>query len=110
MARLYTDEHFLYPVVELLRGLGHDVLNVQNADKVELKISDRHYRRTLLITLNCLKAFLQGIWDNMKTKFHQPPKSRLHTCFIVRRIKQIRLAIKSFVSPSQMFKSELAAP
>ena len=40
MARLYADEHFPYPVVELLRGLGHDVLTVQDAGKAGLKIPD----------------------------------------------------------------------
>ena len=40
MARLYADEHFPYPVVELLRGLGHDVLTVQDAGNAGLKISD----------------------------------------------------------------------
>ncbi|MDZ8092398.1 MAG: DUF5615 family PIN-like protein [Nostoc sp. DedQUE05] len=39
MARFYTDEQFPFPVVELLRALGHDILTVQeaeNADKVYL--------------------------------------------------------------------------
>ena len=40
MARLYADEHFPHPVVELLRGLGHDVLTVQDAGKAGLKIPD----------------------------------------------------------------------
>jgi hypothetical protein len=30
MARLYTDEHFPFPVVEELRQLGHDVLTLQD--------------------------------------------------------------------------------
>lgn len=29
MARLYSDENFPLPVVELLRGLGHDVLTAR---------------------------------------------------------------------------------
>ena len=40
MARLYADEHFPYPVVELLRQLGHDVLTVQAAGQAGLKIPD----------------------------------------------------------------------
>lgn len=31
MANLYADENFVYGVVERLRGLGHDVLTVQEA-------------------------------------------------------------------------------
>lgn len=40
MARLYADEQYPYPVVELLRSLGHDVLTVQEAGKANQKISD----------------------------------------------------------------------
>ncbi len=31
MARLYADEHFPFPVVALLRNLGHDALTIQEA-------------------------------------------------------------------------------
>ncbi len=40
MARLYADEQYPYPVVELLRVLGHDVLTVQEAGKANQKIPD----------------------------------------------------------------------
>ncbi|HAX89785.1 MAG TPA: hypothetical protein DCY91_26880 [Cyanobacteria bacterium UBA11370] len=40
MARLYADEQFPRRVVEYLRGLGHDVLTVQEAGKANLKITD----------------------------------------------------------------------
>ncbi|MFQ4139443.1 DUF5615 family PIN-like protein [Nodosilinea sp. PGN35] len=40
MAKLYADEHFPYPVVKLLRDLGHDVLTVQEAGKAGLRIPD----------------------------------------------------------------------
>ncbi|ALF54177.1 hypothetical protein ACX27_17175 [Nostoc piscinale CENA21] len=40
MARFYADEQFPFPVVELLRNLGHDVLTVQEAGKAEQGISD----------------------------------------------------------------------
>ena len=40
MARLYADEQFPYPVVELLRAFGHDVLTVQEAGKANQKIAD----------------------------------------------------------------------
>ncbi|MBW4612708.1 MAG: DUF5615 family PIN-like protein [Desmonostoc vinosum HA7617-LM4] len=38
MARFYADEQFPFPVVELLRSLGHDVLTDQEAGKVEQSI------------------------------------------------------------------------
>ena len=40
MARLYADEQYPYPVVELLRALGHDVLTVQEAGRANHKIPD----------------------------------------------------------------------
>ncbi|MEG4579614.1 DUF5615 family PIN-like protein [Microcoleus sp. MON1_C5] len=40
MARLYADEQYPYPVVELLRALGHDVLTVQEATRANQKIPD----------------------------------------------------------------------
>jgi predicted nuclease of predicted toxin-antitoxin system len=40
MLRLYADEQYPYPVVELLRNLGYDVLTVQEAGKANQGISD----------------------------------------------------------------------
>jgi predicted nuclease of predicted toxin-antitoxin system len=40
MARLYADEQYPYPVVEILKTLGHDVLTVQAAGNANQKISD----------------------------------------------------------------------
>ena len=40
MARLYADEQYPYPVVELLRTLGHDVLTVREAGKANQRIPD----------------------------------------------------------------------
>ncbi|XZN89050.1 MAG: DUF5615 family PIN-like protein [Microcoleus sp.] len=40
MARLYADEQYPYPVVQLLRDLGHDVLTVQEAGKANQGIPD----------------------------------------------------------------------
>jgi predicted nuclease of predicted toxin-antitoxin system len=40
MARFYADEQFPFPVVELLRILGHDVLTVQEAGNADQGIPD----------------------------------------------------------------------
>lgn len=40
MARLYADEQFPFPVVELLRNLGHDVLTVREAGNADRGVSD----------------------------------------------------------------------
>lgn len=40
MARLYADEQFPFPVVEILRSLGHEVLTAQEAGKANQGIPD----------------------------------------------------------------------
>jgi predicted nuclease of predicted toxin-antitoxin system len=40
MARLYADEHFPRIVSELLRGMGHDILTLQEAGNANLGIPD----------------------------------------------------------------------
>ena len=40
MARIYADEQYPFPVVKILRNLGHDVLTVQEAGKANQKIPD----------------------------------------------------------------------
>ncbi len=35
MAQFYADEQFPFPVLELLRALGHDVLTVQEAENAD---------------------------------------------------------------------------
>lgn len=42
MARLYADEQYPYPVVELLRALGHDILTVQEAGRANQGIPDEN--------------------------------------------------------------------
>ena len=55
MARLYADEQFPRPVVELLRLLGHDILTVQEAGKAEQKIPDE---QVLEFAINNQRAVL----------------------------------------------------
>jgi predicted nuclease of predicted toxin-antitoxin system len=40
MARLYADENFPLPVVEALRGLGHDVLTIHDDGKANQRYPD----------------------------------------------------------------------
>jgi predicted nuclease of predicted toxin-antitoxin system len=40
MARLYSNENFPLPVVEHLRGLGHDVLTIQETGQADQALSD----------------------------------------------------------------------
>lgn len=40
MARIYANENFPLPVVEELRGVGHDVLTTSESGRAELRVSD----------------------------------------------------------------------
>lgn len=40
MARLYSNENFPFPVVEVLRTLGHDVVTIQECGKGNVEVSD----------------------------------------------------------------------
>ena len=40
MAAFYADENFRYPVVEALRGRGHDVLTCREAGRANLGLDD----------------------------------------------------------------------
>jgi len=58
MASLYSNENFPFPVVAILRQLGHDVLTMQDAGQTGQSMSDQavlDYARAtsrVLITLN----------------------------------------------------------
>ena len=41
MARLYSNENFPLPVVEKLRGLGHDVLTIQESGRADQALPDK---------------------------------------------------------------------
>lgn len=58
MARLYTNENFPLPVVEVLRQQGHDVLTTYESGKANLAASDQDIlnfatgQGRILVTLN----------------------------------------------------------
>ena len=58
MASFYADDNFRYPVVEELRGLGHDVLTSQEAGRAgqgiddEIVLDDARAMSRILLTQN----------------------------------------------------------
>lgn len=58
MARLYGNENFPLPVVEVLRRLGHDVLTIQDTGRAACAVSDEEVltfatrEQRAVITLN----------------------------------------------------------
>ena len=72
MARLYSDEDFVYAVSEGLRALGHDVLTVQDAgnagiddDAVQLQIAIEQDRA--IVTFNRWDF----VWLHRQSKNHK---------------------------------------
>ncbi|BBD69729.1 hypothetical protein NIES4072_29360 [Nostoc commune NIES-4072] len=51
MVRFYADEQFPFPVVQLLRALGHDVLTVQEAENADQGIPDEEVLAFAIIGL-----------------------------------------------------------
>jgi Domain of unknown function (DUF5615) len=58
MARFYTNENFPFPVVEILRQLGHDVLTIQETGRANEALLDEEVlafavsNNRILVTLN----------------------------------------------------------
>ena len=59
MAAFYADENFRYPVVEALRGRGHDVLTCREAGRAnqglndEIVLADALESGRIVLTQNC---------------------------------------------------------
>jgi predicted nuclease of predicted toxin-antitoxin system len=115
MARLYADEQYPYPVVELLRSLGHDVLTVQEAGKANQKISDSDVlafasaEKRAVITenrkdffrLHCIQADHAGIIACTNDRDWQGLANRIHEAIIVEESLQGKLIriVRPAVSP-----------
>ena len=54
MADFYSNENFPFPVVEILRGMGHDVLTSKDMDKVNQSIPDTDVLRLAASMRRCL--------------------------------------------------------
>jgi predicted nuclease of predicted toxin-antitoxin system len=54
MARFYADENFPLPVVQLLRGLGHDVLTIAEAGRANQRFSDADVLRDATTQGRCV--------------------------------------------------------
>jgi predicted nuclease of predicted toxin-antitoxin system len=105
LARLYADEHFPYPVVKLLRQLGHDVLTVQEAGQAGLKVPDdqvlafatRENRAVLTLNrqdfkqLHRLQPSHAGIINCSNDRDWQALASRIHRAILAEELLQGKL-------------------
>lgn len=63
MARLYADENFPLPIVEILRLSGHDVLTSREAGNSGFGIPDQE---VLAFAINDERAVLTRNWDDFR--------------------------------------------
>ena len=63
MARLYADENFPLPIVELLRIFGHDVLTTEETGNSRLGIPDEN---VLEFAIADKRAVLTRNWDDFR--------------------------------------------
>ena len=105
MARLYADEQFPRLVVEFLRGLGHDVLTVQEAGNAGLKIPDEEVLEfavsndRAVLTLNRVDFF----------RLHrlQPDHAGIITCKDDADRQRIAIRINEAISNEETLKGKL---
>lgn len=70
MARLYADENFPLPIVELLRSAGHDVLTTEEAGNSGVGIPDED---VLGFAVRNERAVLTRNWDDFRRLHHSQP-------------------------------------
>lgn len=75
MARLYADEQFPLPAVELLRTLGHDLLTVQAAGNAGFSDPE-----VLAFAVSTVRAVLtQNRRDFIRLHLQQPDHAGIHS-------------------------------
>ncbi len=70
MARLYADENFPLPIVELLRLAGHDVLTTEESGNSGLGIPDED---VLVFAVRDERAVLTRNWDDFRRLHRAQP-------------------------------------
>ena len=70
MARLYADENFPLPIVELLRIFGHDVLTTEETGNSRLGIPDED---VLEFAIADKRAVLTRNWDDFRRLHRSQP-------------------------------------
>ncbi|HBE20652.1 MAG TPA: hypothetical protein DEG17_07300 [Cyanobacteria bacterium UBA11149] len=70
MARLYADENFPLPIIEILRIAGHDILTSREAGNSGLGIPDEE---VLAFAIKDERAVLTRNWDDFRQLHRRQP-------------------------------------
>ena len=103
MAKLYADEQFPLPVVELLRALGHDVLTVQQArnaggsDPEVLAFAVRNERTVLT----------QNRRDFMRLHLQQADHAGIIVCTDDRNLERLATRINEAIAGEETLAGKL---
>ncbi|MBE9009651.1 DUF5615 family PIN-like protein [Pseudanabaenaceae cyanobacterium LEGE 13415] len=105
MARLYADEQYPYPVVEFLRTLGHEVLTVQDAGKVNQKIHDSEV--LAFATLEQRAILTQNRKDFFKLHRLQPDHAGIIACTNDRDWEALAQRIDAAIAQEESLQGKL---
>ncbi|MBD1834847.1 DUF5615 family PIN-like protein [Cyanobacteria bacterium FACHB-472] len=105
MARLYADEQFPLPVVELLRPMNHDILTVQEAGNAGLKIPDE---QVLAFAVRNERAVLTlDRQDYIQLHRLQPDHAGIIVCTNDRNWERLATRINEAISAEETLKGKL---
>lgn len=103
MAKLYADEQFPLPVVELLRALGHDVMTVQQAGNAGGSDPE-----VLAFAVNNERAVLtQNRRDFMGLHFQESNHAGIIVCTDDRNIERLATRINEAISAVESLQGKL---
>lgn len=105
MARLYADEQYPYPVVELLRALGHDVLTVQEADKANQRIPDADV--LVFATVENRAVITQNRKDFFRLHRTQPNHAGIIACTNDRNWEALAERIHAAITAAESLQGKL---
>ena len=103
MARLYADEQFPLPVVQILRDFGHDVLTVQEAEKTGDSDAE-----VLAFAVNENRAVLtQNRRHFIRLHLEKPNHDGIIVCTEDRDLKSLAQRINEAVSQQESLTNKL---
>lgn len=103
MARLYADEQFPLPVVELLCTLGHDLLTVQEAGNAGFSDPE-----VLAFAVSTERAVLtQNRRDFIRLHIQQPDHAGIIVCTDDRNLDRLAKRIHEAISAVEILRGRL---
>ena len=103
MARLYADEQFPLPVVQILRDFGHNVLTVQEAEKT----GDSDAEVLAFAVKNKRAVLTQNRRHFIRLHLEQPNHDGMIVCTDDRDLKSLAQRINKAISQEECLTNKL---